>query len=196
MPTRAPRIVPVHADGDAGGDAQRPRPPEAFASALASLEQALIRDDVVVAEAPPPTRIAPFAAAFTLDLDDTASGRLVYLHDPAGQQAWQGQDRLVAFARVEVDDVMAADALLADVVWAWLIEAMESRGAGLRVLGGTVTTTASRRYGNLEHLPPTQEVELRCSWTPMPDADGSLDLGPHMSGLVDTLAAMSGRPPA
>jgi hypothetical protein len=187
MPTRTPRAVPIEVD--------RVAPPQAFTSAVESLDGAALRDDVIVRETPPPMRIAPFAAAVTIDLDDSASGRLVYLHDPAGQQAWSGRDRLVAFARVEVDDAMAADALLADVVWAWLIEAMETHGAGLRVLGGTVTTTSSRRYGNLDHLPPTQEVELRCSWTPLPSPDGSLDLGSHLSGLVDTLAAMSGRPP-
>ena len=188
MPTRAPRTLPVRAE--------RAAPPAAFTAAVESLEHASIRDDVVVQDTPAPTRIAPHAAAVTIDLDESASGRLVYLHDPAGQQAWSGRDRLVAFARVEVDDAMATDALLADVVWAWLIEAMEAHGAALRALGGTVTTTSSRRYGNLAHLPPTQEVELRCSWSPVPGPDGFADLAPHLAGLVDTVAAMSGRPPA
>jgi hypothetical protein len=187
MPTRAPRALPT--------GVERTAPPAAFSSAVESLEHAAIRDDVVVQETAAPMRIAPYAAAVTIDLDEAASGRLVYLHDPAGQQAWSGLDRLVAFARVEVDDAMASDALLADVVWAWLIEAMETRGAGLRVLGGTVTTTSSRRYGNLAHLAPTQEVELRCSWTPVPGPEGYVDLAPHLAGLVDTLAAMSGQPP-
>ena len=187
MPTGAPRAVPF--------PAERVAPPTAFTAAVASLREVPARHDAVINEAPPPSRIAPFAAAVTIDLDETASGRLVYLHDPAGQQAWSGRDRLVAFARVEVDDAMAADALLADVVWAWLIEAMEAHHASIRMLGGTVTTTASRRYGNLAHLLPTQEVELRCSWSPVPGADGSADLAPHLAGLVDTLAAMNGQPP-
>lgn len=180
---------------------RRPRdePPAAFTAAAESLAAARVHPDAIIRETTPPARIAPFAAALTIELGESASGRFVYLHDPAGQPAWAGHDRLVAFARVEIDHAMATDPMLTDVVWDWLAESFAHRDAGMSALGGTVTTTASRRYGSLAHLEPSQEVEVRCSWTPaVPGAPGAvagLDLGPHLGGLVDALVAMCGLPP-
>lgn len=101
---------------------------------------------------------------------------------------------------------MAVDPLLTDVVWTWLIEALDDAGAVHTALGGTVTTTASYRYGSLAHVAPQHEVELRCSWTPVardesvrvlgsPPAASTLDLAPHLGALVATLADMCGLPP-
>jgi hypothetical protein len=168
--------------------------PVVFSAAVASLDQARLHPDAAVHESPAPGRIAPWAAARSLELGDPATGRLVYLHDPAGQPAWAGCDRLVAFLRVDVDAVMAADPMLSDVVWDWLLESLADHGAGASALGGTVTTTASKRYGSLTHLDPTHEVELRCSWTPASTASGP-ELGPHLGALVATMAAMCGLPP-
>jgi len=182
--------------------------PPAFTRAVATLRGATVRADAVVREAPAPARLAPHTYACTVDLSEHATGRLVYLHDPDGQPAWSGHDRLVAFARVEVDPAMAADPMLSDVVWAWLIESLEDRAAAHAALGGTVTTTASYRYGTLAHVAPQHEVELRCSWTPVErsaavrtigsrsgDGDVGLDLEPHLVALVTTLADMCGLPP-
>lgn len=177
--------------------ANQPEPlvaPSAFTSAVASLEHAALHPDAVVHDSPAPTRIAPWAAARSLELGDPATGRLVYLHDPAGQPAWAGCDRLVAFLRVDVDAAMASDPMLSDVVWDWLLESLAGHGARATALGGTVTTTASRRYGSLTHLDASHEVELRCSWTPETSETGP-DLGPHLAALVATMAAMCGLPP-
>lgn len=183
-------------------------PPPPFAQAVASLRAATVRADAVVREAPAPARLAPHTYACTVDLGEHATGRLVYLHDPDGQPAWSGCDRLVAFARVEVEPAMAADPLLSDVVWTWLEESLDDRGAAHTALGGTVTTTASFRYGTLAHVAPQHEVELRCSWTPVapdrsvrtigsrpPAAGAGVDLEPHLVALVATLADMCGLPP-
>lgn len=182
--------------------------PAVFRAAVASLQNADVRSDAVVRDAPPPGRLAPHAYACTVDLGEQATGRLVYLHDPDGQPAWGGNDRLVAFARVEVEAAMAADPMLTDVVWTWLTEALDDGGALHTALGGTVTTTASYRYGSLAHVAPQHEVELRCSWTPVSrdgavrpigapatGGDATLDLGPHLIALVTTLADMCGLPP-
>ena len=75
------------------------------------------------------TVIAPFASALsadvTVDGDDVGTGRLVLLHDPAGNDAWEGTFRCVAYARAEIDPEMANDPLLAEVGWSWLSEALD-----------------------------------------------------------------------
>lgn len=193
---------------DTPADGARKDPP-AFTRAVATLREATVRTDAVVREAPAPARLAPYTYACTVDLGEQATGRLVYLHDPDGQPAWSGCDRLVAFARVEVEPAMAADPLLSDVVWAWLTDSLSDRAAVHAALGGTVTTTASYRYGTLAHVAPQHEVELRCSWTPLAretsvrairggrvePAEPGLDLQPHLTALVATLADMCGLPP-
>jgi hypothetical protein len=193
--------------GAAADASVTPVPPE-FTGAVASLTDARCRPDAVVAPAPAPARLAPHAHACTVDIGEAGTGRLVYLHDPAGQPAWSGRDRLVVFARATVDAAMAADPMLTEVVWTWLVDALDETGAGHTALGGTVTATTSHRYGSLAHVAAQHEVELRCSWTPV--ADGArvqslsaprrgsrtaLDLEPHLLALVTTLADMCGLPP-
>ncbi len=174
-----------------------PLPPPAFRAAVDSIASAVLPDAVIVRDSPAPHRIAPFAAAWSMELGEEATGRLVYLHDPAGQPAWSGRDRLVAFTRVEVDAAMATDPLLADVVWEWFAEGLALHGAQCGALGGTVTTTTSRRYGSLSHVAATHEAELRCSWTPVLAAAATgPDLGAHLSGLLAAIAAMCGLPPS
>jgi hypothetical protein len=173
-------------------------PPAGFLAAVASLDRADLHSEAIARQTPAPSRIAPWAAARSIELGEPATGRLVYLHDPAGQPAWSGNDRLVAFTRVEIDQDMAADPLLSDVVWDWLSEALAGHGAHAIALGGTVTTTVSRRYGSLAHVGASHEVELRCSWTPTvadPEPDAGPDLGAHLAALVATMAAMRGLPP-
>lgn len=166
---------------------------------MQTLSGAELYPSSVVHESPAPAQIAPWSAARSLELGEAATGRLVYLYDPSGQPAWSGCHRLVAFARVDIDAPMAADPMLSDVVWEWLLEALSAHRARASALGGTVTTTTSHRFGALQDAPPAYEVELRCSWTPS-ETDGAagthVDLGPHLAALVATMAAMRGLPPA
>ncbi len=193
-----------------GGPSPKPLPaePPSFAAAVTSLQRTEVRPDAVVADAPAPARLAPHAYACTVDIGESATGRLVYLHDPAGQPAWAGRDRLVVFARAQIEISMADDPLLTDVVWTWLTDALDGSGAAFAALGGTVTTTISHRYGSLAHVAAQHEVELRCSWTPLPvptvrtlatrtarAAGAELDLSAHLLTLVTTLADMTGLPP-
>lgn len=189
-------------------DHRRLAEPAEFTGAVASLQDLECRPDAIVSEAPAPTRLAPHTYACTVDIGEHGTGRLVYLHDPAGQPAWAGRDRLVIFARATVDAVMADDPVLSDVVWTWLADALDAGAAVHTALGGTVTTTASHRYGSLAHVAPQHEVELRCSWTPVAAASrvralgsrphataAGVDLAPHLQALVTTLADMCGLPP-
>ena len=91
--------------------------PDAFRRAVAGLLSAAWRPELLVEEIPAPQRIAPFSAAITADVlvggEEVGSGRLVLLHDPAGNAAWQGTFRCVTFARADVDPEMVTDPLLA-----------------------------------------------------------------------------------
>ena len=47
-------------------------------------------------------------AADLLDDEDLGNGRLVVLHDPEGQEAWEGTFRIVAFVKATLEPEMAA----------------------------------------------------------------------------------------
>ena len=117
------------------------------------------------------------------------------LHDPEGQDGWRGDTRVVAFVSADVEAEMAADPALAQVGWSWLTDSLVERGAGHTAAGGTVTRTVSCRFGQIEDADEASEVEVRASWTPLLDADGSMDLGVHLLAWCDLLYATAGLPP-
>lgn len=172
-----------------------PVPPERFRTAVATLRAAPVRSDVVVREVPAPQRLAPHAVALAAELHRggglLADGRLVVLHDPAGQQAWEGDSRLVAFVRADIDPEMAADPMLGAVGWSWLLDALAEHRAGHRAAGGTITRTASHRFGSLASEGELAEIEVRASWSPV-----ELDLAPHVAAWCDLLCVAAGLPPA
>src|SRR5690349_22976237 len=93
--------------------------PEEFRLAVAQLRAARFRPEVFAEEMPAPQRIAPYASALSADVTsdgvDIGTGRIVVLHDPAGNDAWDGTFRCVAYARADIDPELAADPLLAEV---------------------------------------------------------------------------------
>ncbi len=183
-------------------DAQQRELPEAFARAVESLRPVRMRAEIRLTEAPAPQRLAPFAVALTADVlsgqrgdahdEEIATGRFVVLHDPAGQDSWQGCTRIVAYVRAELEPELAADPFLAAVAWTWLTEALGKRlpTQGFRALGGTVTKVSSESYGTMATRPPIAHVELRVSWSP----DGD-DLGPHLEAWGDVLSSAAGLAP-
>jgi hypothetical protein len=155
------------------------------------------RPEMDVDEMPAPQRIAPFAAAVTADVlvggAEVGSGRLVLLHDPAGNAAWQGTFRCVTFARADVDPEMVTDPLLAQVGWSWLIEALTSHGAEFEAPSGTVTSVASESFGGMAEEPARAEIEIRASWSPqLVDGRG---LAPHLAAWAELLCTTAGLPP-
>lgn len=150
-----------------------------------------------IEEIPAPQRIAPYASALTADVvvggDDIGSGRLVLLHDPAGNAAWAGTFRLVTFARAEVDPEMVTDPLLSQVGWSWLIEALERHDADFHSPSGTVTSVSSESFGGMEDDPARAEVEIRASWTA--EITDSSPLTPHLHGWAELLCMTAGQPP-
>ena len=168
--------------------------PAAFRRAVAGLAGVELRPEVVVAELPPPQRLAPHAVALNATVpqgdDDLADGRLIVLHDPAGQDTWEGTTRCVAYVQAAVDLEIASDPMLPAVGWTWLIDALHAAGAEHHAAGGTVTRTTSERFGALTSHPTVAEVEIRASWSPTGD-----DLAPHLVAFTELLCSAAGLPP-
>jgi hypothetical protein len=168
-------------------------PPEEFQVALEQLRAARLRPEISCEEIPAPQRIAPYAAAMSADImvdgDDVGEGRLVLLHDPAGNEAWAGTFRCVAYARAQIDPEMITDPLLAAVGWTWLTEALQAHGADHIAPSGTVTKVASESFGGMSDEPASAELEIRASWTPIGE------VGPHAEAWGDLLCMAAGLPP-
>lgn len=173
--------------------------PPAFVEALEALAARRLRAEVRLTEIPAPARIAPYAVALSAEVvtaDDElvpevepASGRFVVLHDPVGQEAWEGTFRVVTLVRAALDTELGADPLLCEAAWTWVEEALGATGATHHALGGTVTRVVSQSFGALAERPGEVEVEIRASWTP----DG--DLGDHLAAWATVLCTASGLPP-
>jgi hypothetical protein len=140
-------------------------------------------------------RLAPFGYAQTVDVeigeDLVGSGRLVVLHDPAGQPTWEGTTRVIAYIDADVDLEVAADPVLPEVGWAWLNEALTESNAEADALGGTVTQVFSRSFGVMESREPEGRLQVRASWTP---ADPST-LIPHARAWALLTASACGLTP-
>lgn len=155
------------------------------------------RPEVSIEEIPSPQRIAPYSVAISAEVvvadDDRGSGRLVLLHDPAGNEAWDGTFRCVTYSKADVEPEMVRDPMLAEVVWSWLVEALETRGATYREPSGTVSAVISTPFGELAADPGSAEVEIRASWTP--DLGPGYSLAHHAAAWQDVLCTLSGLPP-
>lgn len=171
--------------------------PTAFRRAARDLLNASWRPELLVEEIPAPQRIAPFAAAIGADIEiagrEVGTGRLVLLHDPAGNVAWQGTFRCVTFARADVDPEMVADPLLARVGWSWLIDALASHGADYTAPSGTVTAVTSESFGGIADEAAKAEIEVRASWTPVLDQGNGL--AAHLASWGELLCTTAGLPP-
>src|SRR3954462_13614691 len=167
MATRQPRV-------------DAPAIPAAFRDAVAQMRGARMRPEVLCEERPAPQRIAPFASALsadvTVDGEDVGTGRIVLLHDPAGNDTWSGTFRCVAYARAEIDPEMANDPMLAEVGWSWLSEALSAHGATYLAPSGTVTKVSSESFGGMADEDASAQLEIRASWTPVAEDEKDLDL--------------------
>ena len=171
-------------------------PPD-FEAALLSLRGHRQRAEIRLAEVPPPTRIAPYTAALTAEVNPTGepedllgSGRFVVLHDPAEPTAWQGAFRIVVLARAHIEPELGVDPLLGQVAWSWLLDALETAGAGYHSISGSVTRVMSEVFGSKAGDGDDAEVEIRASWTPR-----TTDLGPHLMAWSQLCASTAGLTP-
>jgi hypothetical protein len=187
-------------------EAAAPAVPVRFAAAAEAVRAVLDahgRTGLSLSEVPAPRRLAPHtlavAAEVERDGEEVASGRFVVLHDPAGQEGWRGDTRVVSFVQADVEPEMAADPALAQVGWSWLSDALSERGLRHTAAGGTVTRTVSVRFGQISEPDEASEVEIRASWTPLPgegdDPDAMADLAQHLLAFCDLMCATAGLPP-
>jgi hypothetical protein len=167
--------------------------PQEFLLAVEQLRSARVRPEVALEDMPAPQRIAPYARAVTADVvvdgDELGTGRLVLLHDPAGNDAWHGTFRCVAFARAEIEPEMITDPLLPAVGWSWLTDALLGHDAEFTAPSGTVTTVMSEGFGGMAEDGSKAEIEIRASWTP------AGDLAHHVEAWSELLCTAAGLPP-
>lgn len=188
--------------------------PPAFAQALDELAHATVRKELKFTEIPAPGRLAPFALALSGDVleptpvghgssgqelgrtpflqpaEQLATGRFILLFDPAGQELWNGQFRIVTYIRARLENEMGQDSMLASVAWSWLEDALRERDAEYNSAGGTATRVISESFGNLAGEQDHIDIELRASWSPSSD-----ELGAHLSAWADMVCTFAGLPP-
>ena len=170
-----------------------PATPPEFRDAVAGMRAARLRPEVLCEEMPAPQRIAPYAAALsadvTVDGEDVGTGRIVLLHDPAGNDTWAGTFRCVAYARAELSPDLAADPMLAEVAWTWLMEALDAHGAEFVAPSGTVTKVTSESFGGMADEGGSAQLEIRASWTPLGD------VGAHVEAWGELMCTAVGLEP-
>lgn len=170
--------------------------PGLFDGAVSALRSLVWRSELQVEEIPAPQRIAPHACAIAADVivadAELGNGRLVLLHDPQGNPAWDGDFRCVTFARAAVDPDMVTDPLLAQVGWSWLTDSLAAHEANYTAPSGTVTAVASASFGSMADEADKAEVEIRASWTPQIDAGENIV--PHILAWQDLLCMVAGLP--
>ena len=178
--------------------------PAPFRQAVASLSAVRPRAELIVSGLDAPPRLAPFTWAMSVeadasrpageDLDEPdTSGRLILLHDPAGQDAWEGTFRLVCFVQARLEREQLGDEMLPMIAWSWLTEALDQHHASHVALGGTVTQTSSVRFGDIAGPRRDDDVELRASWTPT--GEDPQDLTRHAEAFCLLVATAAGLPP-
>jgi hypothetical protein len=184
--------------GNRGRDAGD-EPPAAFRAALDALAGVIARPEIVLEHIPAPQRLAPWAHAIGAhvaepdgedDEIEIASARFIVLHDPQGHETWQGTTRCVGYLSAATDEQLVDDTMFSEVAWSWLTDALTEAGAGHHNVGGTVTRTASTRFGDLAGPEHSVDVEIRASWT----AENT-DLDRHLLAWLEVLGNAAGLPP-
>lgn len=157
------------------------------------------RSEIILEEVPAPQKLAKFAFAFSADVsngllgeseDEIASGRFVLLHEPGGQDSWEGEFRCVTFVRADVDSIMQEDPLLPEVGWNWFLQSLDGSGCELAAPSGTVTRVASASFGKLSPRNDESEIEIRVSWTPIISQPSHLL--DHIAGWCTLISEVAG----
>jgi hypothetical protein len=197
-PHRALRPAAVPDDRHPTADSVFGQAAAEVAAGIAS--QRGIRPEVSFDREQPPRRLAPHAIAVAarveIGADEIGGGRFVLLYDPAGQDGWIGPFRVIAYLRAELDPEIAADQLIGQVGWSWLIEALESRQAGYAAPGGSVTTVVTEGFGTKCDEPVVTDFEMRASWSPVAEGRDAFRLDRHVAAWVEALCVACGMPPA
>jgi hypothetical protein len=168
---------------------------DVWQSALDSLQDPYLRPEFTLEEVPAPQRLAPNSIALAVEAVDSddeelAVGRFIVLHDPDGQDTWDGTFRVVSFVRAPLESDVVTDDLFDEVAWSWLTDALADAGAQFHNASGTVTRTVSRSFAGLEDRSTETDLEIRASWSP--DTE---DLSQHMQAWLALVEKSSGLTP-
>ncbi|WP_022885180.1 DUF3000 domain-containing protein [Glaciibacter superstes] len=177
----------------------KPTLPPAFAAALDAIRRAQTRSELIVNEITAPGNLAPHAVALAADVSparhgsdsDLGTGRFILLYDPEEPEAWGGAFRVVCFAQAPLETDIGLDPFLAEVAWAWLVDALDARGAQYSSASGTATKIISSGFGELARQGDGAQIELRASWTPKDH-----NVTAHVEGWGELLCMLAGLPPA
>ncbi|TFD94032.1 DUF3000 domain-containing protein [Cryobacterium lactosi] len=177
----------------------QPQRPAQFAAALDAIRSSSPRPELVVTEISAPGNLAPYAVALSADVtpvrhgsdSEFGTGRFILLYDPEEPDSWGGPFRVVCFAQAPLETDIGIDPFLADVAWAWLVDALDARGANYTAASGTATKILSSGFGELAHQGDGAQIELRASWSPLDN-----DLAAHVEGWAELLCMLAGLPPA
>lgn len=173
-----------------------------FSGLTQSLRAFKSRNEIVLEEVPAPQKLATYSYALSADVsngllgdaeDEIASGRFVLLHEPGGQDTWEGEYRCVTYVRADVDPMMQEDPLLPEVGWNWLLETLAQSQCHFAAASGTVTRVASASFGKLAQRSDEAEIEIRASWTPIMKNPSEIIL--HITGWCNLLAEIAGLAP-
>ncbi len=168
---------------------------DVWQSALDSLQSPVLRPEFTLEEVPAPQRLAPHSIALAVeavdgDDEELAVGRFIVLHDPEGQDTWDGEFRVVSFVRAPIESDVVTDDLFDEVAWSWLTDALTDAGAQFHNASGTVTRTVSRSFAGLEDRSTETDLEIRASWSP--DTE---DLTLHLKAWLALVEKSSGLTP-
>lgn len=172
--------------------------PAEFDAAAEAIREVEFRSDLRVQEIRPPEGIAPNALALAADVSPQdlhgdsplGTGRFILMHDVARPEAWRGEFRVVCFAQAPLETDIGGDAMLPEVAWAWLADALADAGTDYDYPSGTVTVVNSRGFGELAPQGEGSQIEMRASWTP-----ANPELGPHVEAWSSLLCMLAGLPP-
>ncbi len=175
-----------------------------FEELVENLRTITPRSEIILEEVPAPQKLAMYSFAFTADVlghpqvaqpddEEIASGRFVILHEPGGQDTWEGDFRCVTFMRADVDSQMQEDPLLPEVGWNWLLDSLNATGATFKAPSGTVTRVSSASFGKLAPRSDDSEIEIRASWTPVINSRD--DIFSHVHAWCNLMSEVAGLPP-
>jgi hypothetical protein len=178
------------------------KPSFTFEAMISLIREFTPRPEIELEEVPAPQKLAQYSFAFTADVsngllgeaeDEVASGRFVILHEPGGQDTWEGEFRCVTFMRATVDSEMQDDPLLPEVGWNWLLDSLQEADALYSAPSGTVTRVSSASFGKLSSRHDESEIEIRASWSPI--LTSPEELIPHVQAWCNFISEVSGLAP-
>ena len=173
--------------------------PTEFAAALTAIRRATSLAELIVTEIAAPAQLAPYSIALAANIrpvrhgsdSELGTGRFILLYDPEEPESWNGAFRVVCFAQAPLEVEIGLDPFLAEVTWAWLVDALDSRKAKYTAASGTATKIISSGFGALAKQGDGAQIELRASWTPLDH-----NLTAHVEGWGELLCMLAGLPPA